>query len=342
MLEQQAQRSRSSTKSTKRFIWGRRLWFRKESKQIFLGDLDGACQIVPEHIALNIFDAMYSIEQQLWRLDATKLYILSKPIAQQHQLDEFKESLMADHQSDYHSKLNASPNDSTYVLGEAIKHTLSRFYTFVPLNVRDAFMKISDDKDVIAFLDMEDWNERSGKFVMGILVHLAKVSFLLSRRDPHKISLSVLSSIFSEILFPRAVHRATESAIDKEVLQNAKMLRLSMILIRIHEMMPLEAFPTSSHENTRSVIKPMDASHTDQCSAINIESSPIKVASANCIEHRRINLLNHQHKPTKYLNAQFYADLVERAQNRILIAKLTSTEVNQALYHSCAMSRPSA
>ena len=177
---------------------------------------------------------------------------------------------------------------------------------------------------------------------MGILVHLGKVSFLLSRRDPYKISLSVLSSIFSEILFPRAVNFATESVIDKEILQSAKILRLLMVLIRIHEMMPLEAFSTGSHENTKSAKYPIDAADTDQCSAISIACSPIKVASVNGIEHRQISLLNPQPKPTKQLNAQFYEGLVERAQNRILTAKLTSTEVNQALYYSCAMSRPSA
>jgi hypothetical protein len=335
-----ASSSSKTSRRTKRFSrWvRRRLWSRQQEYNNNFLDLP--CRIIPDHVALNIFDAMYAIEQHLWKTDASKIYSSTRSSA--HLLTQFNECLMSSHQSDYQSKLNSSAVDTVYILGEAVKHTLSFFSPFVPSILRDNFTTIMDEKDVITFLDLDDWSRHPGKLVMGIFVHLSKISrLLLSKRDdPHKMALFTLSSIFSDILFPQGLSYH-ESAEDGKIFQSANVIRLSLILQCIHGMMPPETASCSLKDlHCSGVIKSSElsslrnATETEKCTVLSTACSPIYGDCGDSTLQRKEKVLYPQQSVQMQLNINDYKGLIERAQNRIQSAKMTSNKVEQALYYS--------
>jgi isoleucyl-tRNA synthetase len=315
-----------ANRRTKRFSrWvRRRLWSRlSRQKELFQidtppGDPTISCRYVPDHVALNIFDAMYAIELNLGKLDANKLYNSAKSTSVE-EVKQLSESLLSSstHRSDYQSTLNQSAIDAAYTLGEAVKHTLSLFSPFVPFSVCEKFYTVADEKDAMTFLNLEDWTRYPEKLVMGIFIHLSKISAFLSQRsNKHKMILFSLSSIFSEILFPKEVPFIDQSS-DEKMMHSTNVIRLSLILQCIHVMM------STDH-----------AVETEKSSFIGTACSPIHV------DYECDSLLRKENapRPPKEQKIQCrireYQKLIERAESRIQSAKVTSIKIEQALYNT--------
>ena len=255
-MSDQHRPNRGQAKS-KRFVLFRRPWFRKERNNLLSKAARGSPNTIPNHVILNIFDAMYYIEQHLGKLDATKIYQSHNSI-QPHELTEFCEMMLAIHKSNYAHKLNTSAIESIYVLGEAVKHVLSLLDPLVPPNLYGAFMSITGGGDIASFMDSPEWDEFSGKLIMGIFVHLAKVSYASSNKDHNNISVSILSCIFGEILFPTNDEERTSAKHD--MFQNAKVRTLSMILRYIHGSIPSEAGSKEVLSNYKCLKEKLDGS----------------------------------------------------------------------------------
>lgn len=331
---------RSSIKAsrrTKRFSrWVRqRLWSRpsrqKELNQIDIPPIDpiSSCRDVPDHVALNIFDAMYAIELHVWKLEANKLYNSGKS-NNVKRVKQLCESLLSTYRSDYQSMLNCSAIDAAYTLSEAVKHTLSLFSPFVPLSLRESFNTIAEEKDAISFLDLEDWTKYPEKLVMGILIHLSKISAVLSRKNNKpKMILCSLSSIFSEILFPKEVSSNKPSS-DEKMMHSTNVIRLLLILQCIHGLMPND--PASLGKINIELSSRSDVVEPEKKSVVSTACSPIPD------DNGCDSLLSKENapRPPKELKQQLRIleceKLIERAESRIQSAKATSVKITQALY----------
>jgi hypothetical protein len=332
--------NRSSIKAsrrTKRFSrWVRqRLWSRpssqKDLNQIDITPIDpiSSCRDVPDHVALNIFDAMYAIELHLWKLDESKLYNSAKSNSVKR-VKQLCESLLSPNRSNYQSMLNCSAIDAAYALGEAVKQALSLFSPFVPLSLRENFNTIAEEKDAMSFLDLEDWTRCPEKLVMGILIHLSKIAAVLSRRNnkPNMILCS-LSSIFSEILFPTEAP-SNNSSSNAKMMHSTNVLRLLLILQCIHGLIPNDT--ASLGKINIELLSQFDGVRPEKKSVISIACSPIPDYNG-CDS---ILSKENAQRPSKELNLQLrvrdYEKLIERAESRIQSAKVTSVKIKQALY----------
>ncbi len=330
-----------ANRRTKRFSrWVRRRLWSRPSRQKELYQIDTlpvdpiiSCRYVPDHVALNIFDAMYVIELHIGKLEANKLYNSAKN-SSVDRVKRLSESLLSSttHQSDYQSTLNHSQIDAAYTLGEAVKHTLSLFSPFVPFSLREKFNTIADEKDAMTFLDLEDWTRYPEKLVMGIFIHLSKISAILSRRsNKQKMFLFSLSSIFSEILFPIEAPFTDQSS-DEKMMNSTNAIRLSLILQCIHGMMATD--PASFGLKNCELSSQSDAVETEKSSVISTACSPIHVDCECDLLICKENVPRPPQEPKLQFRIREYQKLIERAESRIQSAKVTSIKIEQALYNT--------